>query len=105
MTKTIKKSEKENSQLRKKCEQTDFTLIELAEEVLFLPYFSIQKVFFNFRSNLVLKNKKRNNYRKQVDTLTQQKKRLEEVCRVLQSERDKLYAHHQNTLAQTNSTK
>jgi len=33
MTKTIKKSEKENSALRKKCEQTDYTLIELAEEV------------------------------------------------------------------------
>jgi hypothetical protein len=33
MSKTIKKSEKENSELRKKCDQTDVALIELAEEV------------------------------------------------------------------------
>lgn len=63
MTKTIKKSEKENSALRKKCEQTDYTLIELAEE--------------------------RNNYRKQVESLTQQKKQLEALCRALQTERTK----------------
>lgn len=63
MTKTIKKSEKENSVLRKKCEQTDYTLLELAEE--------------------------RNNYRKQVESLTQQKKQLEALCRALQTERNK----------------
>ena len=38
MTKTIKKSEKENLVLRKKCEQTDYTLIELAEEVCCRPF-------------------------------------------------------------------
>jgi len=33
MSKTIKKSEKENGDLRKKCEQTDVALIELVEEL------------------------------------------------------------------------
>ena len=63
MSRTIKKSEKENSQLKLKCEQTDIALINFAEE--------------------------RNNYKKQIDLLQTQKKKLEEVCRVLQNERSK----------------
>jgi len=61
MSKTIKKSEKENTELKKKCEQTDVALIELAEE--------------------------RNNYKKQLETLIVQKKKLEDLCRALQIER------------------
>lgn len=34
MSKTIKKNEKENFELKKKCEQTDLALIDLAEEVM-----------------------------------------------------------------------
>jgi len=61
MAKTIKKNEKENLELKKKCEQTDLTLIDLAGE--------------------------RNSYRKQLEQVTNQKKKLEELCRVLQLER------------------
>lgn len=64
MSKTLKKSEKDNADLRKKCEQTDVALIELAEE--------------------------RSNYKKQLDATTNQKKKLEELCRVLQTERVQL---------------
>jgi len=50
--------------LKKKCEQTDLALITLAEE--------------------------RNNYKSQSDTLKGQKKRLEDLCRSLQTERTQL---------------
>jgi hypothetical protein len=36
MSKTIKKGEKENGELKKKCEQTEIALIELAEEVIII---------------------------------------------------------------------
>ncbi len=39
MTKNIKKLEKDNVILRKKSEQTDVTLIDMAEEVFFSTYF------------------------------------------------------------------
>jgi uncharacterized protein YhaN len=64
MSKTIKKNEKENAQLKKKCEQTEVALIDLAEE--------------------------RNTFKKQSEQLKSQKKRLEDLCRTLQGERAKL---------------
>jgi len=64
MARTIKKNEKENTELKKKCEQTDLALIELAEE--------------------------RNSYKTQHDNLKIQKKKLEELCRSLQMERNQL---------------
>jgi chromosome segregation ATPase len=66
MSKQVKKSEKENLELKKKCEQTDVALLNLADE----------------RSNL----------KKQVDQNAAQKKRLEDLCRVLQTERTQLRA-------------
>jgi DNA-binding MarR family transcriptional regulator len=39
MTKNIKKLEKDNMLLRKKSEQTDVTLIDMAEEVFFFFFF------------------------------------------------------------------
>jgi hypothetical protein len=38
MSKTIKKLEKENLALQKKCEKSDVTLIELVDEVCALRY-------------------------------------------------------------------
>jgi len=64
MTRTIKKLEKERLSLQKKCEQTDVALIDMAEE--------------------------RNAHRKEIDTLKKQNIRLEQLCRVLQSERKKM---------------
>jgi uncharacterized protein YlxW (UPF0749 family) len=64
MSKTIKKSEKENTDLKKKCEQTDVALIGFAEE--------------------------RSNYKKQIEQSASQKKKLEELCRALQIERTQL---------------
>jgi len=61
MTKTIARLEKDRSFLQAKCEQTDITLIEMAEE--------------------------RNNQRKQLEVLQTKNTRLGALCRVLQAER------------------
>lgn len=70
MSKTIKKGEKENADLRKKCEQTDVALISLAEE--------------------------KNTLKKQIEQNAVQKKKLEELCRALQTERTQLRQEIQN---------
>ena len=57
MSKTIKRLEKDNAALRKKANESDMTLIQLAEE--------------NARS------------RQQIASLLQQKKKLEDLCRAL----------------------
>lgn len=61
MSKTIKKLEKENLALQKKCEKSNVSLIELVDE----------------RANL----------KHQVETSRNQKEKLEALCRILQAER------------------
>lgn len=61
MSKTIKKLEKENLTLQKKCEKSDVSLIELVDE----------------RANL----------KQQLETTKNQKEKLEALCRILQAER------------------
>jgi predicted RNase H-like nuclease (RuvC/YqgF family) len=61
MSKTIKKLEKENFSLKKKCEKSDVTIIELLDE----------------RASL----------KKQAETSKNQKEKLEALCRSLQAER------------------
>jgi len=69
MSRTIKKSEKENVELKKKCDQTDIALIDLAEE--------------------------RNLLRKQLETTKVQKKKLEDLCRAMQQERKNILLQQQ----------
>ncbi|XP_024515052.1 beta-taxilin isoform X1 [Selaginella moellendorffii] len=61
MSKTIRTLEKENLSLKKKCQQCDVSLIELLDE--------------------------RGSLKKQLETTTNQKKKLEALCRILQAER------------------
>lgn len=61
MTKLIKDLKKENAFLKGKCEKTDFTLIKLVED--------------------------RESTKKQIEKLTNQKEKLESLCRSLQAER------------------
>lgn len=61
MSKSIKELKNENSFLKTKCESTDIALIELAEE--------------------------REQLKKQVEKMRNQKERLESLCRSLQAER------------------
>ena len=60
MTKTIKKLEKENAELRRKCSSTDVTLIEMANEKAALA--------------------------KQLETTTKGKTAMEGLCRTLQEQ-------------------
>nr|DAD26110.1 TPA_asm: hypothetical protein HUJ06_027578 [Nelumbo nucifera] len=61
MAKSIKELKKENVFLKSKCEKSDFTLIELVEE--------------------------REQFKKQIEKLKNQKEKLESLCRSLQAER------------------
>eukprot|EP01117_Protostelium_nocturnum_P017889 TRINITY_DN7366_c0_g1_i1.p1 TRINITY_DN7366_c0_g1~~TRINITY_DN7366_c0_g1_i1.p1 ORF type:complete len:382 (+),score=146.21 TRINITY_DN7366_c0_g1_i1:137-1282(+) len=77
MTKAIKKKDKEVAELKEKCKQTDVALINFAEE--------------------------KQVTKKQIQQLTTQKKKLEELCRALQGERKATNAPSNNNNASTSS--
>ena len=84
MTKTIARLGKDRSFLQAKCEQTDITLIEMAEEVRkrLGSFFLQQKHSTHLPFYL-----QRNNQRKQLEVLQTKNTRLGALCRVLQAER------------------